>query len=353
MRNFTRAAAAVVTAVACLTLAPVPTDGPGAVGPSGEAAHASAASTTVGSRPRLRASADVAREAAPGRVRVLGPKALRRKRVNGTGRRVSARGAVFAPDGKVRIPPRVRARAWMLADLDTGEVLATYRGRTRQHPASTIKLLTALTALDHTPRRVRATRFAARRVCSCAGVKRGRRYARRALLAGALLHSGNDAAETLAAGHPQGRRAFYRAMQRRAHALGATSTTVGNASGLTHPRGRSTAHDLLVILRAAVAEPRLVTVMTRGSARFGPVRGRKHTVWQRTSYVADVPGSLGKSGFTTPAQNTLVVSTPVAGRRIGVAVLGTRSGETNRGASALTRWASRHPGRLETLSRLP
>ncbi|WP_185996547.1 D-alanyl-D-alanine carboxypeptidase family protein [Nocardioides campestrisoli] len=266
---------------------------------------------------------------------------------------VAARGVVLSPRRQVPLPPKINATAWAVADLKTGELLASHWAYSPRHPASTIKLLTALTAVDHTADRVQADEYAAGQTCSCAGVRPGRTYRRRELLAGALLHSGNDAAEALAAGHPQGRQAFYAAMQRKAESLGTRATRVANASGLTHEQGWSTARDLMVILRAAVKDPRLAQVMAQPSAQFGPVHGRKYRIERGTDYVNNTPGSLGKSGYTTPAQNTLVVSTRRAGTNIGVVTLGSPGGYSTSGAAALTDWAARHRHQLKAVEKLP
>ena len=66
-----------------------------------------------------------------------------------------------------------------------------------------------------------------------------------------------------------------------------------------------------------------------------------------------VEGSLGKSGWTTPAQNTLVVMTPVEGRRIAVASLGAPTGYSTDGARALTEWAAENFDGLLGVGRLP
>jgi len=226
--------------------------------------------------------------------------------------------------------------------------------------ASTIKLLSAVTAArtvmalpDH-----RVTRREAHPdSCTCAGLKPGRRYTRRALLAGMLLPSGNDAAEALAGSHPDGHRAFLTAMNRIADELGAGDTRAVNPSGLTAPGAYSSAHDLLVFLRAAQQSPVVEPILDLSSYRFGPRFGRKHTIWRATDYVNEYvdrnPGTHGKSGYTTPARNTLVVSTPVHGHQIGVAILGARPGTITPSARGLTLWASRNLPRLLEVAALP
>lgn len=256
----------------------------------------------------------------------------------------------------VAIPPRVRARSWAVVDLDTGRLLGSHEARAKLPQASTMKLLTALTAVRTiAPRaRHRVTRYETSQTCTCAGLKRGRYYTRNTLLAAMLLPSANDAAEAVAGSHPGGRRAFYRSMNDLARELGAVDTVAKNASGLTAAGSHSSARDLVILLRAAIAEPTVSRILGKRSATIATVTGRaRHTVWRATDYVNRYPNSLGKSGWTTPAQNTLVVVTEIGGHRIGVASLGAPGGYSTSGARALTVWASRNFAGLNAVGRLP
>lgn len=261
---------------------------------------------------------------------------------------------------KVSKPPKLRARSWVVADLDTGRILATHAPHRRLPQASTIKLLTAVTAAQTVrPRPAhRVTRAEAHpQFCTCVGLKVGRRYTRTALMAGMLLPSGNDAAEALAGSHPRGRAAFVAAMNAKAAELGASDTHAVTPSGLTAAGAHSSARDLLVFLRAAQVDPVVEPLLNKSSFRFGPRGGAKHRIYRRTdyvnTYVDENPGTQGKSGYTTPARNTLVVSTPIDGHRIGVATLGAPGGYSTSGARALTMWANRNFDRLGALGRLP
>jgi D-alanyl-D-alanine carboxypeptidase (penicillin-binding protein 5/6) len=284
---------------------------------------------------------------------------LRRKGfITGDGRTVYvANGTEFRPRRtRVAVPPRVRARAWVVVDLDTGRLLGKHRARTHLPQASTMKLLTAVTATRTIPRGTtyRVTRFDTSQVCSCSGIRRGRVYRRDALLKAMLLPSGNDAAEAVAGAHPRGRRAFYRAMNRVASRIGARDTVARNASGLTAPGSHSSARDLVLLLRAALADDTVRGILGMRSAVVATANGRhRHRVWRSTDYVNTYPRSLGKSGWTTPAQNTLVVATEIDGRRIAAASLGAPSGYSTSGARALTEWASENLTGLKAVGRLP
>ncbi len=268
-----------------------------------------------------------------------------------------ANGTEFRPgQTRVALPPQVRARSWVVVDLDSGRLLGKHRARAKLPQASTMKLLTALTAVRTIrPGHLhRVTRFETSQVCTCAGLKRGRLYRRDTLLKGMLLPSGNDAAEAVAGSYSRGRRAFYGAMNDLARKLGASDTVAKNASGLTAAGSHSSARDLVVLLRSAVANPTIAGILGMRSAQIATASGAlRHVVWRGTDYVNRYEGSLGKSGYTTPALNTLVVVTQIAGRRIAVASLGAPAGYSTSGARALTEWAGSNVDGLLGVGRLP
>ncbi len=104
------------------------------------------------------------------------------------------------PVGSVPIPEGP-APAWIVADMDTGQVLAGRDIDIAHPPASTIKTLLALTTLEELPSldaTVVGTEADTHVECSCAGIKPGRTYTARQLLDAVLLMSGNDAANALA-----------------------------------------------------------------------------------------------------------------------------------------------------------
>src|ERR1051325_7926904 len=104
------------------------------------------------------------------------------------------------PVGSVPIPDGP-APAWIVADMDTGQVLAGRAMDVAHPPASTIKTLLALPALDELPNldaTVVGTEADTHVECNCSGIKPGRTYTARQLLDAVLLVSGNGAANALA-----------------------------------------------------------------------------------------------------------------------------------------------------------
>ena len=93
-------------------------------------------------------------------------------------------GSVPIPDGP--------AQAWIVADMDTGQVLAGRDEYGQYAPASTIKVLLALAVLDELPldATIVANEADTRVECNCAGVAPGRIYTTRQLLDGAATGVG-------------------------------------------------------------------------------------------------------------------------------------------------------------------
>jgi serine-type D-Ala-D-Ala carboxypeptidase (penicillin-binding protein 5/6) len=227
------------------------------------------------------------------------------------------------PVGSVPIPDGP-AQTWLVADMDSGQILAARDQNVRHPPASTIKVLLALVALDelNLDSTVVADTADTQVECNCVGVKAGRTYTARQLLDGLLLVSGNDAANTLA--HMLGGQgATVAKMDAKAAALGAVNTHASTPSGLDGPGGSgwSTAHDLAVIFRAAMANPVFAQITAEPSAVF-PGNDGDHPIANQDELLQRYPGAIGgKTGFTDAARKTFVGAAARGGRHLVVAMM--------------------------------
>ena len=227
------------------------------------------------------------------------------------------------PVGSVEIPDGP-SPSWIVADLDTGTVLAGRDMYEAHPPASTIKVLLALTVLDEVDLNstVVATPAAADTECSCAGLSAGNSYTARQLLEATLLVSGNDAANALAdmlGGHD----IAVDKMNAKAFAVGATNTHATSPSGLDGPGGPgwTTPHDLAVIFRAALANPVFAQITAAPTAVFPSDTGQRVLVNQDELLVR-YPGAIGgKTGFTNAARKTFVGAAERDGRRLVIAMM--------------------------------
>jgi serine-type D-Ala-D-Ala carboxypeptidase (penicillin-binding protein 5/6) len=225
-------------------------------------------------------------------------------------------GALPMPDGP--------APAWIVADMDTGRILAGRDQYVTHAPASTIKTLLALVVLDELPldATVVADEHDTAVECNCAGVEAGQTYTTEQLLDGLLLVSGNDAANTLA--HMLGGTDTAVAkMNAKAAALGATATRAGSPSGLNGPGidGYTTPHDLAVLFRAALDHPEFAAITGSRTAPF-PGKDGPVTLINQNEMLDRYPGMLGgKTGFTDVARKTYVGAAQRDGRRLVVAMM--------------------------------
>jgi D-alanyl-D-alanine carboxypeptidase (penicillin-binding protein 5/6) len=227
------------------------------------------------------------------------------------------------PAGDVAIPGGP-AQAWIVADLDTGQILAGRNEYGQYAPASTIKVLLALTvlnelALDST---VVANDADTKVECNCAGVVPGRTYTVHQLLQALLLVSGNDAANTLATGLGGQDQAVAK-MNAMAALLGAYGTNVGSPSGLDGPGIAmwSSPHDLAVIFRAAMANPVFAQITAQPAAVF-PTKTGDTVLVNQDELLKRYPGALGgKTGFTDLARKTFVGAAQRGNRRLVVALM--------------------------------
>jgi D-alanyl-D-alanine carboxypeptidase (penicillin-binding protein 5/6) len=227
------------------------------------------------------------------------------------------------PVGSVPIPAGP-AEAWIVADMDTGQVLAGRNDTARYAPASTIKTLLAQVVLDEVPldTTIAADEADTRVECNCAGVAPGHTYTARQLLEALLLVSGNDAANTLAR-KLGGMDTAVAKMNAKAAQLGAHGTNVVTPSGLDGPGMPfwSTAHDLAVIFRAAMANPVFAQITAMPSTVF-PAKSGDAVLINQNELLHRYPGAIGgKTGFTDIAQKTFVGAAQRDGRQLVVVLM--------------------------------
>ncbi|HZB50541.1 MAG TPA: serine hydrolase [Mycobacteriales bacterium] len=241
------------------------------------------------------------------------------------GPRLAGRGLVLPP-GAPRLPTDITARGWLLADLDTGEVLAARDAHGRYPPASTLKVLTALTLLPMIKdRRVLLTATDAdidvdgTRV----GLVSGGRYSLDLLFQAMLMASANDAANALARA-AGGTQRTVAAMDEVAHRLQAFDTHAATPSGLDGPGQLTSAYDLALIARAALARSdfRKYTAQRRGWIPAQKPKYKRFEFANGNRLLYDYPGALGgKNGFTDAARHTFIGAARRGPRRLVVTLM--------------------------------
>ncbi|HEX2901891.1 MAG TPA: serine hydrolase, partial [Jatrophihabitans sp.] len=235
----------------------------------------------------------------------------------------------IVPPGTPRLPAGIPARAWIRCELGTGDILAARDPHGRYQPASILKMLTALTVVEHLPgnRVVTVSPQAAAAEGSAVGLLPGGRYTVDQLFAAMLLVSGNDAAAALAQANG-GTAATVAQMNAEAVALGAYDTYVQTPSGLDGWQQLTSAYDMALVLRATLQQPRLLRYDQLRSASYPPRASSYGAVGpyqfdnQSNSFFDTVPGALlAKIGYTDAAQHTYLAAARRDGRTLGLVFL--------------------------------
>jgi D-alanyl-D-alanine carboxypeptidase (penicillin-binding protein 5/6) len=229
--------------------------------------------------------------------------------------------------------PEVDASHAILLDLGTEQVLFQESPERSQPVASLTKVMTALIVLERESGRLdRTVRVHPDAVFardeygggSTLGLRAGERLSVRGLLVGLLLGSANDAAEALAIHESGTVSAFVRKMNARAKALGMSRTRFASPHGLDD-RGRSSAADLMLLLREASKDPTFRELVAR---RFAVVRsssGQARRIQNRNVMLWLFPGASGvKTGFTAASGFCLMATARRGDRHLAVVVLGGR-----------------------------
>ena len=147
----------------------------------------------------------------------------------------------------------------------------------------------------------------------------------RDLMRGLLVESANDAAVTLAEGVSGSKRAFVRAMNRRAQQLKLTNTHYANPIGLDESGNYSTARDLVRLAVVLRTNRFFRTTTDRPSVRL-TTGNRPRTFANRNTLVRSTDWVNGvKSGHTSQAGYVLVGSGRQNHIQLVSAVLGTPS----------------------------
>ncbi len=169
---------------------------------------------------------------------------------------VTAHAAVVTPT-----PPAIKARAYILKDYDSGEVLVEANADERMDPASLTKMMTVYVVLaqladgkfrmeDRVPISKKAWKMGGSKMF----IEVGKEVPVEDLLKGVIIQSGNDASVALAEYVAGDESAFANLMNQYATRLGLTNTNFVNSSGLPHPDHYTSARDMAIMATALIRD---------------------------------------------------------------------------------------------------
>ncbi|MGH3403863.1 MAG: D-alanyl-D-alanine carboxypeptidase family protein, partial [Streptosporangiaceae bacterium] len=244
----------------------------------------------------------------------------RAQRLQVGGPKMASSGIVvnYPSSGKILKLPKVPASAYVIADANTGQVLAAKDPHGQFAPASTLKVLTAVTLVPalNPSAMVKASRFAADQEPNDVGLVRGRKYQVANLFRALLLISANDAAVALT----QATGSFSKGMamiNAEAHHLQAYDVVAKLPNGLPAKGQVVSAYDEALIARQALSIPAFMHYDSTLAARFevNDVK-KKHEAKKKKEWVTLVNqnqlltqyrgGLGGKIGWTEKSEATYI-----------------------------------------------
>jgi D-alanyl-D-alanine carboxypeptidase len=229
-------------------------------------------------------------------------------------------------------PARVEAKpasAAIIVDADSGAILYESNAKTRTYPASLTKMMTLYLLFEA----VEAKRFkvddllpvsahAAKQPATDLGLTKGQQISVDKAILALVVHSANDVAVVIAEALGGTESQFAAMMTKKARALGMTSTTFRNASGLPNPEQVTTARDMAILSRALIT--RFPDFYSYFSAHSFTHRGRVYTSHNRV--LLSYPGADGlKTGYIRASGFNLATSAARDGHRLVAVVLGGKS----------------------------
>jgi len=238
---------------------------------------------------------------------------------------VAALLVLLAQDARCQDLP-LAAQSAALVDSYSGEFLYTKNPDAKQYPASSTKILTALIVIEagNLDQLVTVAPEDTKVEPSSLDLKPGQQFTRRQLLFGMLLKSANDVAMCLARDNAGSVPAFAEKMDQRAAELGATNSHFVNPHGLHDPNHYTTAHDLVLIARAAMQQPLFRQIVSTIYYTWRTPNGVVDELRNHNRLLRHFAGCNGlKTGYTRAAQQVLVSSALRGGHEVISVVLHT------------------------------
>ncbi|MFF8935158.1 D-alanyl-D-alanine carboxypeptidase family protein [Streptomyces paradoxus] len=273
------------------------------------------------------------------------------------------------------LPKDLSARSWIVADAESGDVLAAHNAHWRLAPASTLKMLFADTLLPRFPRDtehkvVPSDLAGIGPGSSMVGIKEDETYTVHDLWLGVFLQSGNDAVHVLSAMN-KGVENTVEDMNEHAEELQALDTRVVSPDGYDAEGQVSSAYDLTLIARSGMQKKDFREYASTVTAKFpGETKKDKKGKKVRKPFEirntnrllsgdADVPVYQGiagvKNGNTTNAGATFTGVAERGGKVLLVTVMHPEKPEHNevyKETARLFDWGFKAAGKVQPVGEL-
>ncbi|MBW8486916.1 D-alanyl-D-alanine carboxypeptidase family protein [Actinomadura parmotrematis] len=258
------------------------------------------------------------------------------------GAQLGGRGVVVNGAPGVKAPPKINASSYLIADMDTGDVLAAKDPHGQYLPASTLKTLTALALVPKLDpnRLVRPSQAAVDVEGTKVGMTTKMQYKVSDLFMALMMMSANDAAVTLAEADG-GMAKTIADMNAEARRINARDTLAASPNGLdvdmklTVRTQHTSSYDLALILREGLKNPDYLKYVQTIDHHFpAPPTKKQRKKHQQGGYpihthnhmlpgeAASYPGMIGgKNGYTIAAHQTFVAAAKRGGHTIIIALM--------------------------------
>jgi D-alanyl-D-alanine carboxypeptidase (penicillin-binding protein 5/6) len=250
--------------------------------------------------------------------------------------------------------PDIPASAWVVANADTGQVLAARDPHGEFGPASTLKVLTAVTMIPllNPSAMVVASDLATSQQPTSAGLITGRQYRVADLFRALLLISANDAAVTLT----QATGSFAKGMaliNAEARHLQAYDVVAKLPNGLPAAGQVTSAYDEALIARQALAMPAFMKYDSTLEARLELKPRDWETMVNQNYLLTQYRGGIGgKIGWTVSSEATYVGLARRNGVTLIATVLHCTSLEEITSAEKLLDWGFAMNGKVQPVGEL-
>jgi len=232
-------------------------------------------------------------------------------------------------------PPALPAKAWLLMDFDSGQILASANADEALPPASLTKMMTSyLVEQALRSGKLKTTDLVSvseNAWCrgssteSCMYLPLNSQATVIDILRGIIIQSGNDASKAIAEHMAGSEDGFAKLMNAEAQRLGMTHTHFVNPTGLPDPAHKSSARDLAILARAII----------RDSADYYPLYAEREFKYNgikqgnRNALLYTDPTVDGlKTGHTEEAGYCLVTSSKRNDMRLITVILNTNSAQS-------------------------
>ena len=204
--------------------------------------------------------------------------------------------------------PEVSAEGILILDLDSFTPIYERNVSGNFLPASTVKIITALTAMDIYKLDDILTVKGVMPDGQVLGLIQDEKMTFENLLYGMLVYSGNDAAYTIANNYKDGYDKFIEKMNEKAKEIGMKNTHFKNPAGLDSADQYSTPMDLALAGRVLLRNKTLAKIVSTKSITINDVDFKYfYNITNVNELLGEIPGLGGlKTGYTEDAGQNLV-----------------------------------------------